>query len=304
MKKVSGQYMVNSPQTKWFSVRIICEPGFEDVITSYIFESGFSGLEERTENNITIITASYCRTSDALDPLSIFKQAISEIPSAAVATPYTILSIERIPDVDWEKKWRDGLKAVEIGSRLVVRPSWVPYTNSDSRIEIIIDPKMAFGTGEHATTQLCLKWIEDTDLDGATVIDAGCGSGVLSIAAVKLGARSVFGFDHDPFSVDNAKENICMNGVQKNITIKEASLDTVTPDPSDYVLANMISGVLLPNLPNLYQFMKPEGQIIFSGLLAEEEQLFIDAVQKAGFRVLSTTSLEEWIAVAAEKNEP
>ena len=296
--------MASNSKAEWYSVRIECEPGFEDIISPYIFASGFSGFEERTENNRTILTATCSRTSDSNDPINILNQTISEISAITGTPPCRILSSERIPDIDWEKKWREGLKAVEIGASLVVRPSWVPYTNSNNRYEIIIDPKMAFGTGDHATTRLCLKWLEDITLAGSTVIDAGCGSGVLSIAAVKLGAKKVFGFDHDPFSVDNAKENIILNGVENSIIIVEAGLDSVSPEPADYVLANMISGVLIPNLHNLNKFMKAEARIIFSGLLSEEKQLFFDAAETNGFRILSTSSRDEWIAVVAEKNEP
>ena len=134
------------------------------------------------------------------------------------------------------------------------------------------------------------------------MIDAGCGSGILSIAAVKLGAVNVFGFDNDPFSVENAIENVRLNGVENSITIVEADIMTLTPEPADLVLANMISCILMQGLPRFHGFLKPEGIVVFSGLLAEEETLFTEALEDEDFRVIERTRDKEWIAIKASKN--
>lgn len=283
----------------WRSVCISIEPGFEDILTSCIFESGFSGLEEHMADDRILIHAYYHHAAHSPDQLEQFKRSITEIPAFKKSKLYEILSVEDIPDQDWEKNWRRGLKAIEIGSRFVVRPSWIDYTTTGSRIEIIIDPKMAFGTGGHATTRLCMEMLENINPGGLTVIDAGCGSGILSIAAAKLGALSVFGFDHDSFSVGNALENIRLNGVEDSITIVEADIMAVAPEPADLVLANMISGTLIPGLPKLNGFLKPEGTVVFSGLLAEEETLFTDALENTGMKIIKKTQADEWIAVKA-----
>ena len=158
---------------------------------------------------------------------------------------------------------------------------------------------MAFGTGSHATTYLCLEFLDTIEMNGLSVIDAGCGSGVLSIAAAKLGARSVYGFDSDPFSVRNALENLKINGADDTVIIEEAELETVQAEPCDLALANIISGVLISNLPILRSFLKPGGKIIFSGLLAEEETGFAESLKKERFSLLSVTKRDEWIAVQA-----
>ncbi len=164
-------------------------------------------------------------------------------------TPGKVLSIKEIPNEDWEKAWRTGLEAIEVGSRLIIRPSWITYSSRNDRIEIIIDPKMAFGTGSHATTYLCLDALERLNPEGLSVMDAGCGSGILSIAAAKLGARRVYGFDNDAFSVGNALENTQLNSVNDVVIIEHADLTTLEAARYDLVLANIISGVLIPNLP-------------------------------------------------------
>ncbi|MCE5251301.1 50S ribosomal protein L11 methyltransferase [bacterium] len=283
-------------------MRISCEPGFEDVISFLIFESGFYGLEECSGNDRLMYSACYRPTPETPDPLETFRKNLDCLPHAGNTSVAEILSVDEIAEEDWETSWRQGLDAVEIGVRLVIRPSWVPYENLNGRQEIIIDPKMAFGTGGHSTTRLCLEAIERLVHEGITVLDAGCGSGVLSIAAARLGARRVTGFDTDPFSVENARENVLLNGVQDRVTIFEGDLRTVSVDRAELVLANIISGILIPNLDRFHTFLAPHGTVVFSGLLAEEKSLFTDALIKGGFRVRETEQSDEWIAVTAEES--
>ena len=281
----------------WRLIRFACKPGFEDVIVSCIFESGFSGLEEQSTEGRIFLEAYYASSPGMLNPLDQFREKIAALPASGGEPLYEIVSMENLPDDNWETEWMRGLEPVEVGSRLVVRPSWTTYANRDNRIEIIVDPKMAFGTGSHPTTQLCLNVFEEFNLEGKTVIDAGFGSGILSIAAIKFGARSVFGFDKDPFSLKNARENIRTNGVEEHITLVEADLGTVRAEPADFVFANMISGALLPNLTLFHGFLKQGGRVLFSGLLAEEEKIFTESLVSKGFRVELVWRSEEWIAV-------
>ncbi len=281
----------------WKSALIECEPGFEDRVGDLAFEAGFSGLKEDSVSGRTQFTAYYAVVPGD-DPLERLAPLIAvETPdSRAIAR---IISVDVIPDTDWETNWRVGLGAIEAGKRLVVRPSWVEYENRDNRIEIVIDPKMAFGTGGHATTFLCLEAIEKLDPAGKTVLDAGCGSGVLSIAAVKLGASRVFGFDNDPPSIENARENAELNGVADRAVFSDADLSTVDAVPADIVLANLISGVLVRYLDRFREFLAPGGTIVFSGLLAEEEDMFLGHLLKKGFSVIEAGHRDEWIAILA-----
>ncbi len=274
-----------------------CEPGLEDVVSTMLFESGFSGLEERVVEDRTRFTA-FISPEPGADPLETFFAFLDR--AGIDRNAVRVLVDESVPAADWEEKWREGLGAVETGRRIVVRPSWVDYDNRDERIEIIIDPKMAFGTGGHATTHLCLEALERFDLSGKSVLDAGCGSGVLSIAAAKLGAARAYGFDNDPFSVENANENILLNDVGDRVTIELADLSTVRPEPADIILANVISGVLIAHLENFRALLSPGGTVVFSGILAEEEERFTAALREKGFRVRSVEHRDEWIAVLAE----
>ncbi len=285
----------------WCSARIECEPGFEDMMSALIFESGFSGLEENIEDGQVVFTAFYPKSIETDNPFRRLDASIESYASILGKHPVHVLSPHDVPSKDWETEWRKGLGPVKIGSRLVILPSWVEYTNPDERLVIVIDPKMAFGTGGHATTRLCLKILEKIHLKDLSVLDAGCGSGVLSIAAAKLGSRCAIGFDNDPDSIRNARENVRINGVNNRVVLYKDDLTTVVPGHFDIVFANMISSVLIPHLGRFREFLVPEGTVVFSGLLVEEEKLFTGQLEDEGFVVSEVTRMDEWIAVKAQK---
>ena len=279
----------------WRAVHVTCEPGFEDILSAVIFESGFSGLEEHTYNGKPLLKAFFRIPDNPPSPLEIILKKFEEPLYKNILSK--IVSEEDVLCEDWEKSWREGLKAVEIGKKLVVRPSWVNYVNSGNRIEIIIDPKMAFGTGGHATTSLCLEALEKIDLKGKTVFDAGCGSGVLSIAAAKLGAEKVTGIDNDSFSVENAIENAGLNGVANKVEIAETNLEKIETGQFDIILANIIYKSLVSNLKKFRAILKPNGTAVFSGLLNTEEELFCSELARENFKIKEITRKDEWIAV-------
>jgi ribosomal protein L11 methyltransferase len=280
----------------WVEVIISCEPGWEDPLSAVVFESGFSGLEEKSENGRPLIKAYGKNATPDADIVSILRNALENI---LIGSNAKIISVNDVPFEDWEFSWRKGLDAVEVGRGLVIKPSWVDYQNSVGRLEIIIDPKMAFGTGSHATTFLCLEAMENIDFHGYSVMDAGCGSGVLGITSAMLGASKVYCFDNDPFSVENAIENTVINCVSEIVTVEEKSLGDIDSAGFDFIFANIISHVLLPNLPKFYSFLKPGGKAIFSGLLAIEEKDFTDGLVKAGFKNIEISYRDEWIASTA-----
>lgn len=289
------------PENMWRSVTIQCKPGFEDIVTLGIFESGFSGFEERTASP-DILYKAYCLKNDGSpDALERFSAFLKNASGKDGEPPAEIVSVEEVPDEDWEASWREGLGVVEIGKRLAIRPSWVDYDNKDERVEIIIDPKMAFGTGSQETTRLCLEIIEKSSLKDVSILDAGCGSGVIAIASVKLGARCAIGFDIDPFSITNAEENTRSNRVHDYVTVYQADIRHVEPGHFNLVVANIISGILTPIIDRFHSFLMPGGRIIFSGILKEEEKEFVALLKKNRFRVCQVKRIAEWVAIEVEE---
>jgi ribosomal protein L11 methyltransferase len=214
------------------------------------------------------------------------------------------IAVASIEDRNWNEAWEKTIRPVKIGSRLVVKPSWQPYDSSPDEIVITIDPKMSFGTGYHETTRLVAKLMERHIRTGAIVLDIGTGTGILAIAAIRLGARFATGIDTDEWSFHNAAENIRLNGAEKEISIHQCTLTDLPPSRYDLIMANIKRNVILPLLPEMKRRLLPHGKILLSGLLLQEEEEIVDALHAHGFRVIEELQENEWIAFAAFTHPP
>ncbi len=173
--------------------------------------------------------------------------------------------VEQVEDRDWEREWMDNFHPMQFGRRLWICPSWREVPDPQA-VNVMLDPGLAFGTGTHPTTALCLEWLDNLDLSGKTVIDFGCGSGILAIAAIKLGAAKVIGIDIDPQALLASKDNAARNGVEDQI---EVYLPKDQPEGlvADVVVANILAGPLRELSPIIKGLLKPGGQLAMSGIL-------------------------------------
>ncbi|EGR3951875.1 50S ribosomal protein L11 methyltransferase [Vibrio cholerae] len=173
--------------------------------------------------------------------------------------------VEQVEDKDWEREWMDNFHPMQFGRRLWICPSWREMPDPQA-VNVMLDPGLAFGTGTHPTTALCLEWLDNLDLSGKTVIDFGCGSGILAIAAIKLGAAKVIGIDIDPQALLASKDNAARNGVEDQI---EVYLPKDQPEGlvADVVVANILAGPLRELSPIIKGLLKPGGQLAMSGIL-------------------------------------
>ncbi|MGO4095690.1 50S ribosomal protein L11 methyltransferase [Vibrio cholerae] len=173
--------------------------------------------------------------------------------------------VEQVEDKDWEREWMDNFHPMQFGRRLWICPSWREVPDPQA-VNVMLDPGLAFGTGTHPTTALCLEWLDNLDLSGKTVIDFGCGSGILVIAAIKLGAAKVIGIDIDPQALLASKDNAARNGVEDQI---EVYLPKDQPEGlvADVVVANILAGPLRELSPIIKGLLKPGGQLAMSGIL-------------------------------------
>ncbi|HDI3163173.1 50S ribosomal protein L11 methyltransferase [Vibrio cholerae] len=173
--------------------------------------------------------------------------------------------VEQVEDKDWEREWMDNFHPMQFGRRLWICPSWREVPDPQA-VNVMLDPGLAFGTGTHPTTALCLEWLDNLDLSGKTVIDFGCGSGILAIAAIKLGAAKVIGIDIDPQALLASKDNAARNGVEDQI---EVYLPKDQPEVlvADVVVANILAGPLRELSPIIKGLLKPGGQLAMSGIL-------------------------------------
>lgn len=204
---------------------------------------------------------------------------------------------EVIPAEDWEAGWKKHFKPIRVGQRFIIRPSWEKYPVKKGELVLIIDPKMSFGTGTHPTTQLMLRLMERISFRHQKVLDAGTGTGILAIGAVKLGARQVLALDVEQESVDNAKENVRKNHCNGKIRIQQGSFTDI-PKHSRYdaILANIQRSVLESHLDFFSTHLTEEGFVLLSGILKEESSAFAESLKNAGWRILSRRSLKEWTA--------
>ena len=212
------------------------------------------------------------------------------------------VSSEKVDDVDWSENWKKYFKAFEIGEKLAVRPSWETYENKDNRTVINLDPQVAFGTGSHATTALCLEVLEKNITNETNVLDIGTGSGILAIASVLLGAKSAIGVDIDEMSVNTAKNNAIINGVADKTEFILGDLAEKISGKYDVICANIIADVVIRLFDNVADFMKEDSILIVSGII----DIRSDEVEKAaiehGFEITQALTREEWHAYVLTKN--
>lgn len=220
----------------------------------------------------------------------------------------TALNIEHelgeidISEEEWENNWKQFFKCTEIGSRLCVRPSWEEYDNKDNRVVLSIDPGAAFGTGTHATTSMCLEVLEQLVTAEMTVLDIGSGSGILSIAAMLLGAKEVVGVDIDPVAVKVAKENAVLNGVAEKSKYILGNLDEEITDTYDIVVANIVADAIIALSDSAKKRMKENGYFLCSGIIDIRADEVEAALEERGYKILRKITNNNWVAFLASHN--
>lgn len=211
-----------------------------------------------------------------------------------------------VKEDDWAEAWKVHYHPLRVGKSLLIRPLWIDVELADDDIEIALDPGMAFGTGTHPTTQLCLEALEDLVQPDQEILDLGCGSGILSIAAAKLGAKSVYGLDIDKLAIDATLENAEFNGAAEKITVEQGSLETVIASKRqfDFVVVNILAKIILKMTEqNLGDTVRPGGIAIFSGIIDTQVQDVEDALRKTGLEPYTHRQQGDWFLIEAKRPE-
>ncbi|WP_028775322.1 50S ribosomal protein L11 methyltransferase [Shimazuella kribbensis] len=205
-----------------------------------------------------------------------------------------------VDDEDWANAWKTYYKPTRVSDRLVIVPVWEEYVLQAGELPIYLDPGMAFGTGTHPTTRLTLQLMEKYLNENQKVIDVGCGSGILSIAAEKLGASEVLALDLDPVAVKNAQEN-CEQNDTKRVMVKEGNLLQGIGTTSQVIVANILAEILQQMMYDLPRVLVPGGIFIGSGIIASKQEDVVKGLQEVGLSVIEIITEEDWVAVAAKK---
>lgn len=228
--------------------------------------------------------------------LADYKESVKDIGSCK-------LEIKEHMQEDWENSWKQYFKPVKITDKIVVKPQWESYLEADGELVINIDPGMAFGTGSHETTSMCIKAIEKNVITGGNLLDIGCGSGILSIASILLGMSNATGVDLDPVAVNVSKENVVLNNVSDRIDIIQGDLISNVNSKYDIVVANIIADAILILLDyDLAQFIKNNGVFICSGIILDKEEIVIKKMIDLNFEIIEIERRGEWVCITSKVN--
>ncbi len=225
------------------------------------------------------------------DLLASVKRAVRQLDSDGSSMPQIL--VQRVPHEDWNRQWAQSVKPLYVGRRIVIRPSWEQINVVPGQVEIVLDPKQAFGTGHHPTTRMLLEWMEDVVCGGESVLDVGTGSGLLAMVALRLGAARAVGIDNDPVAIECALEYAALNRFGSELSFWTASL-TKEP-PFDLVLANLDRRTLLELADRLAG--ATGGRLLISGLLTEQRQEIVETFARADLYPRRQREREGWLAM-------
>ncbi|MEL7834728.1 50S ribosomal protein L11 methyltransferase [Fodinibius sp. Rm-B-1B1-1] len=276
---------------KYLKLVIQIDDQYQEGLIAELFDMDFNGFEQRNEKIITYIQKERFGIND--------RERIDTLLAAYPGNGF-IESEEVVADQNWNQKWEETIRAQAVG-KFFIKPTWSNESVPDDKILLKIDPKMSFGTGYHETTRLILKLLPNVISEGDQVIDAGTGTGILSIASIKLGAAQVHAFDIDEWSIENTEENILLNEVSDSITVEKGSSEVIeNHQKADVVLANIERNTILDIFDDLHKVLKEEGTLVLSGLL-KSNQLAMEERLEGDYRITSIPQENEWIAIQATK---
>jgi ribosomal protein L11 methyltransferase len=319
---------------KWFEITIRTTEEATEALADYLHRSGAGGvsIEEsgslNRKRDTTLgqwyelplndipegeaeVKAYFAEEGTRIDSLlEGVRTFLANLPDFGLAPGKAELSWKTVDDEDWANGWKQYYKPIRITDRLTVKPTWETYEPSEGEIVIELDPGMAFGTGTHPTTSLCLRAIERYIKPGDEVIDVGTGSGILAIAAAKLGAGGVLALDLDPVAVSSAKENVALNGLRQ-VTVMQSDLLSILDQvgtnelgitlPVRVVVSNILAEIILTFVGDVHRVLRKDGLFIASGIITAKEKMVADELERTGFEIVARNEEGDWVALAARK---
>ena len=230
-----------------------------------------------------------------------FKDELEQLEKNINIGEFFKIETTTIQDSDWENSWKDYFDILNIGEKFVIVPTWREYENEEGKYVINIDPGMAFGTGGHETTSLCIKNLEKYVKPHDNVIDVGCGSGILSIAASYLTDGNLKAVDLDKLAVDVSRENFALNNLENRIEVEEASLLTKETKKYDVIVANILAHIIELMLEDAYKLLEDGGYFITSGIIKDKKDELLEKMLEQGFKLVEETSDNEWYSFVVTK---
>jgi ribosomal protein L11 methyltransferase len=294
----------------WWELQIICAPEMEDSIFWRLEDFGCRGSSSEQQGDSCLIKGYLPKfQAQSLDLAALSLWLRQDALCFGSYPPE--LKWHIIDEEDWSSSWKQHWHPQDIGDRLLINPAWLPMPENSERLIIKLDPGVAFGTGNHATTQLCLESLEmrlsdEQQASNIVIADIGCGSGILSIGALLLGAKKAYAVDTDPLAVESTISNRTLNSVNpERLLTAEGSVDVLAElieEPVDGIVCNILADVIIELIPSMTALVKPKTWAIFSGILVEQCKSVADALEKNGWIVATLWKRKEWSCLNVRRN--
>ena len=251
------------------------------------------------KGTVAVVKAYFSEEDNIEEILLYINEKINELREIGIDVGEGKVENEKMFEEDWANNWKKYYKPTKVGDKIVVKPIWEEYEIKDNELLVELDPGMAFGTGTHETTRMCIQALERYVKEDSTVFDVGCGSGILAISAAKLGSKLAVGVDLDPVAVESAKENVGFNNLD-NIEILYGNLVEVIDGKADIVVANIIAEIICILTEDVKRVIKDGGYFITSGIIHDRVEMVTNKLEETGFEVLEINKDGEWNCIVAK----
>lgn len=251
------------------------------------------------KGKVAVVKAYFAEEDNIEDVLQYVNERLTELKEMGLDLGEAKVEHEKMYEEDWANTWKQYYKPSKVGEKIVVKPIWEEYEAKDGELVVDLDPGMAFGTGTHETTRMCIQALERYVKEESTVFDVGCGSGILAIAAAKLGAKLAVGVDLDPVAVESSIENVGYNNL-KNIEILHGNLVEVIDGKADIVVANILAEIICILTDDVKRVLKDSGVFITSGIIHDRVDMVCEKLEDTGFEVIEKNRDGEWNCIVAK----
>ena len=271
----------------------------EESITNFLFELGAVGCQIQQY----VLLGYFFSEEWSEQKFLQFSGYLKQLTQLGFSLKTDQFEVQKMENQDWNSEWKKSYKPIEIGKRIIIKPSWITQEQDSSKEVIEIDPQMAFGTGTHATTQLVIKLLLEIQQSPGSILDIGTGTGILAIAAARLFSTKVFVFDNDFTAVSTAQQNFVNNGVAEKIEVFCSENFCLNKVRFDLILANINRSVIIQLLPEISEALKPTGKAIFSGILNDEKEMIFEKLSDYSLELIMEQQQDEWAGLVVEKKQ-
>lgn len=262
-----------------------------DYVDEAIFDNDYEGA---------IIKGYLPETPDLVDKIELIRQSVDLLPQYGLDVGIGEVTTLEVHEEDWSESWKKYYKTTKIGRDIIIKPTWEDYEHDGDELVVEMDPGMAFGTGTHETTMMCVMELENYVQPNSTVFDIGCGSGILGITAAKLGAQKVIAVDIDEVAVDATRNNVNHNGVEEVVDIRQGNLMDVVTEKADIVVANIIAEVIILLSKDIRKFLVEGGIFIASGIILDKIEAVKESLTSMGLEILKVDTMGEWAVIVSK----